>query len=117
MVFQAGAQISYIVRRLAEVRAAEKALTTQIDADQAQLKSRQASLDQERQALQGITDPAAAQAAVQRYNADVRAYNQLTAQVNKLIGRYNALVGAERYVAEHQYARPQVYEHLKSVDL
>ena len=115
--YGAGSQVEYIVRRMADVRSAEKSLTTEIDAGQAQLKSRQSSLDQERQALQGISDPVAAQAAVQRYNADVRAYNELTAKVNKLIGRYNTLVGAERFFAEHQYARPQVYERLKAIDL
>ena len=112
--FLAGDQIDYIQRRLREVDSAAKRLQNEIASKTTQHTSRRASLDQARQALSTTSDPNALAVAVPRYNEQVQAYNALTTELNGLISRYNALVDVQRYVADHQTARPQVYEQLRS---
>lgn len=117
LTYGAGAQIAYIQARLAQIIAAGKALRAEIDASTARLKSERASLTAERLRVESITDPQARAAAADAYNQDVARYNADVAATDALIARYNTLVGAERYVAENQTARPQVYARLQSLRL
>ncbi len=115
--YTAGAQINYIQRRLAEVKAAEKELRTQIDRDEAQVSDMRTTLDGEKKALEALRDPASLATAVNRYNQQVAVYNERTAQLRRLVDRYNGLVEVDNYVARHQTARPQVYAKLRAVSL
>jgi len=115
--FTGGTQIAYIQRRLEEVRAAEVRMHGQITREQADLTAQQATLAVQRKAAQGLTDPHAQAAAIQRYNQAVQASNDRVARLNRAIRGYNTLLDAERYVAGHQFARPQVYGRLRSVTI
>jgi len=115
--YTAGAQINYIQRRLAEVKAAEKELRSQIDQDEAKLSELRTMLDGEKKALDAVSDPASLATAVKRYNQQVAVYNERTAQLRRRVDRYNGLVEVDNYVAGHQTARPQVYAKLRAVSL
>jgi hypothetical protein len=115
--YEAGDQIEYIQRRLAQVEAAQKRLGEQIDTETKDLKALEASLAKEKASLQSISDPTALVPAAERYNARVRSYNERVTKLGKVIDRYNALVDALRFVADHQTGRPQVYERLRALEL
>ncbi len=63
-----------------------------------------------------MAEPAAA-AEVARYNAQVTVVRDLAAQLRAKAARYNALLETERYTAEHQTSRPQVYARLEAADV
>ena len=115
--YTAGAQIAYIQRRLADVKAAAEQLGAQIAKEQADVKALQSALSAQKKSVEGIADPLARAAAVSSYNQAVQAANDRVAKLNRAIRTYNALVDVERYVASHRFARPQVYERLRSAQL
>lgn len=115
--FDAGNQVSYIQDRLGVLRAAAGEMSKQITADNAKLAALRAALQSARQAVESASDQMSANAAVDRYNRLATQHNALVAQLNSLIARHNALVNAERYAAEHQTARPQVYARLQGLEL
>jgi hypothetical protein len=113
--YEAADQIQYIQQRLAEIEAERAQLKTEIDSETAELKRLDASLQAERQSLQSITDRSAYISAVDRFNREIRDYNDRVAAMGRLIDRYNILVEAQRFAAENQTARPQVYERLRAL--
>ncbi len=115
--YAAGERILYIQRRLGEVQSAERKLADEVAKGTADLSAREASLARMRQELQAETDPAAAAAEVARYNAQVTVVRDLAAQLRAKAARYNALLETERYTAEHQTSRPQVYARLEAADV
>lgn len=115
--YTAGDQIEYIQRRLAELRAEGQRAQAEIRSDKAKLDADNSSLQAERQSLDGISDPAQLAAAVEAYNAHVRAANGFAAQANQRISRYNAMVAAEAYAVDHAADRPGVYRRMKAVRL
>lgn len=115
--FGAADQITYIQKRLAEVRAAETDLRKRVASLNSELQAKQSELDAERSALAGIHDRTQLIAATNAFNSHVAAYNASVAEVNRLADRFNALVRIERFVAQNQTARPQVYEQLRSARL
>ena len=115
--YAAGDQIVFIQQRLEQAQVAEKQLSAQITADNTNLNSQEASLQTARAAAQSSADPASAQSAIERYNAQVRVYDDLVARVNVLVKRHNAIVDAERFVADHQTARTEVYARLRDLAL
>ena len=117
LVYTAGEQAEFIERRLAEVRAAEKAAQEQIARDQAEFAAESASLNAEREAFEAITDPARRAEAIRAFNEHVRKVNDLAAEGNERVARYNALVEAERYVIANSSNRPGVYKRLRAVKL
>lgn len=117
LAFAAGAQVTYIQTRLAAVRATEKQLNARIASEKAALAADQAALAAEKLQVDSATDPQARAAAVRSYNHLVGQYNAHAAAVNAFVAEFNRLVDAERFVAGHQNARPQVYERLQSLKL
>lgn len=115
--FGAGDQITYIQNRLAALRTAETDLRKRVAALNSELQAMQSELDAERSALSGIHDRAQLIAATNTFNSHVAVYNASVAEANRLADRFNALVRIERFVAENQTARPQVYEQLRSARL
>jgi len=115
LAYTAGGQITAITDRLAKVVADEKRMKARIDAEKSALAADKAALDAESASLSGIGDPAARSAAIARYNQAVTRYNARAAASNELVAEFNRLVETEKYVAEHQYARPQVYARLKAL--
>ena len=112
--YPSGAQITYIERRLHAIASAVKDLQVEIVARQDRLKAEKTSLDAESDSLRSITGPGAQQVAVERYNAHVKTYNTHIAEVNQLIARYNALVEIERYAADNQTGRRQIYARVRA---
>jgi hypothetical protein len=117
--YTAGEQVTYIERRLEEVRSAGDQMRDRIARETEALKQREADLAAQRQGLSAMTaqNASAGQAAVDRYNEQVASYNADAARLSELIARYNALVEVERYAVEHQAARRQVYERLRAARL
>jgi chromosome segregation ATPase len=115
--YEAGEQITYIEKRLAEVRKATERLGTQITARNAELEALRTSLESSKQQAQSTSDPTAAAAAVERHNRLVSEHNAVVASLNGLVAQHNTLVEAQRYAAEHQTARPQVYDRLRGLKL
>ena len=115
--YGASEQILYIERRLDDVRGAEERLKAEIASRQTSLEAEQSALKDQLRSLKTIRDPSAANAAIREYNARVKQYNARSAELNRTIARYNMLVELERYVAEHQTSRPQVYERLRAARL
>jgi hypothetical protein len=115
--FGAGDQISYIQKRLVKVQASTERMSKRITADKAELEGQRATLESAKQTAESATDPASAAAAAQRYNDLVKQYNARVDRLNALAAQYNSLVDAERYAAQHQTARPQIYELLRGLKL
>lgn len=115
--YLAGEQVSYIQQRLEDIAAERERLHGESAAEGAEIKELKAALESELQALKKITDAKSLTSAVKRYNDRVATYNALAKELNELAARYNGLVEVEKYVAEHQSSRPQVYERLRAVKL
>ncbi len=115
--FDAAGKVSYIQKRLKKLRAAAEKISAQIAANTKKLTSLKAELERAKQSAQAATDPASAAAAAQRYNRLVGEYNALVNTTNALVAQHNSLVEADRFAAEHQTSRPQIYEQLRSLKL
>ena len=115
--YDAGDQIGYIRDKLEQIRASAGRMGEQITAENAKLGALRTSLQSAKQDAESASDPASANAAIDRYNRMAKEHNALVASLNALIARHNALVEAERFAAEHQTARPQVYGRLRALAL
>ena len=115
--YTAGEQSVYIQGRIKEIQAALAQMQTQVSAYQAELTSRRASLQSAKRGTESASDPASQADAIRRYNAQVDEFNALVAKSNELANRLNRLADAERFFADHQMSRPQVYERLGAVAL
>jgi len=115
--YDAGGQVGYIRDRLAQIRTSAGQMGEQVTAENAKLDALRAALQSAKQDVESASGPASANAAIDRYNRMAKEHNALVASLNALIARHNALVEAERYAAEHQTARPQVYARLRALSL
>lgn len=115
-VYGAGDRIRYITRRLDRIRAEVRRLAAEIRAERSEIESAASRLEAEREAL--LAGPGApTPEAVAAYNARVRALNERVSALNRAVARHNELVEAERFAAEHPFARPQVYTRLRTLRL
>lgn len=109
--YSAGAQIAFVQQRIAAVRASLKRLGPRLTALESGLSQERAGL----QAARGSLGPSPSPAAARAFNAQVAQYNARLADANAQVRRYNALVAVERYWADNQTARPQLYARLRTV--
>ena len=115
--FDVGDRINYIQNRLKTVRSDAGRLAAQINTVNARLEALRATIQSAKRDAETATDPTSGVAAVERYNSLAKEHNDLVAQLNTLVERHNALAAAERYAAEHQTARPQIYDRLRGLEL
>lgn len=115
--YTAGAQSEYIQGRLREIQSALAEMQKQVSTYKDEMASRRASLESAKRATESASDPASQADAVRRYNAQVDEFNGLVAKSNEVANRSNQLVDAERFFADHQMSRPQVYERLRAAAL
>jgi hypothetical protein len=113
-VYGAGDQVTYIQRRLKQLRSGADRMRVDIEKQTAQLDRLQASLSQTHDQL---TATAAAPADISSYNSRVDAYNTSAQQTRDLVARYNALVDVERYAADNPTDRRGLYQRLRDADL
>lgn len=109
--YSAAEQILYIQKRLAGIEAERAKLEKTIvgyNAEATRMKSDLADAKSRLYSSGAVTS----ESAVREYNAKVDEYNRLVRTLNGAVARYNVLVEVQRYAAEHQTARHQVYARL-----